>query len=234
MKHSTKEIAINKLKELNYIIVNEEDYLQNKNATTNLRTKIKCLTHNYIWESTIGEAYRQAKYCKICKLEQNKTWKDYANDKKYKILNINNDNATFQCEFEHEPWSTRKLNIKFTNCKECSGTKISLQTILNKLDKLKFELLNQKEFKTTKTIGEFKCLKGHIWKTEIHNIYGSKSECPECNTNMQEAKCKFILETIFNKPFIKTRKIINTGLELDMYNEESNLALEYNFLLKKK
>ena len=67
MKHSTKEIAINKLKELNYIIVNEEDYLQNKNATTNLRTNIKCLTHSYIWGSTIGEAYRQAKYCKICK-----------------------------------------------------------------------------------------------------------------------------------------------------------------------
>lgn len=228
VKKSTKETAINKLKELNYVIVNENEYLQNEKSTTNYRTNIRCLTHDYIWESTIGEAYRQAKFCKICKLEQNKTWEDYANDKKYKILNINNDNATFQCEFEHEPWSTRKSNIHFTNCKECSGTKIALQTILNKLNKLKFELLNIDEFKTTKTIGEFKCSKNHIWKTEIHNVYGGKSECPECSTNIGEAKCKFILETIFNKKFIKTRKIIDTGLELDMYNEELNLSLEYN------
>ena len=228
MKHSTKETAINKLKELNYIIVNEDEYLQDDKATTNYRTDIKCLTHNYIWESTIGEAYRKAKICKYCKIEQNKSWEDHANDKNYKIININGDNATFQCEFGHELWTTQKHHIMFTNCKECSGTKISLQTILDKLDKLKFELLNKDEFKTTRTIGEFKCSKGHIWKCQIHNVYDNKSECPECSTNMGEAKCKFILETIFNKPFIKTRKIIDTGLELDMYNEELNLALEYN------
>lgn len=227
VKKSTKELAINKLKELNYIIVNEDKFLQNENATTNLRTNIKCLTHDYIWEATIGEAYRQAKICKECRNEDNKTWEDYANDKKYKILNQNNDNATFQCEFEHESWTTKKSNIRFTNCKECNGTIISFQNILDKLNKLKFELLNQDEFQTTKTIGEFKCSRGHIWKCQIHNVYSGKSECPECSTNMQESKCKFILETIFNKKFIKTRKIINTGLELDMYNEELNLALEY-------
>ena len=105
--------------------------------------------------------------------------------------------------------------------------------VLDKLDKLKFELLNKDEYNTSRTIGEFKCLKNHIWKCQIHNVYSGKSECPECSTNMGEAKCKFILETIFNKKFIKTRKIIDTGLELDMYNEELNLALEYNFLLKK-
>lgn len=89
MKHSTKDIAINKLKELNYIIVNESEYLQNKKATTNYRTNIKCLTHNYIWESTIGEAYRKSKICKECRNDQKENWKYYANEKKYKIININ-------------------------------------------------------------------------------------------------------------------------------------------------
>lgn len=228
MKHSTKEKTINKLKELNYIIVNEEEYLQDKKATTNCRTNIKCLTHNYIWESTIGEAYRNAKICKECRTDQNKSWKDYTTEKKYKILNENGIYATFQCEFDHESWVTQKSHIKFTNCKECSGRKITLKMLLDKLDKLKFELLNQDEYINTKSIGEFKCIRNHIWKTEIHNVYGDKSECPECSTNIGEAKCKFILETIFNKAFIKTRKIIDTGLELDMYNEELNLALEYN------
>jgi hypothetical protein len=228
MKHFTKETVISKLKQLNFIIVDENEYLQNKTATTNYRTNIKCLTHNYIWISTIGEAYRKAKFCEKCKDDENKNWKDYANEKKYNIVDEFIDYATFQCELNHEPWTTQKSHIKFTNCKECSGTKISLQTVLDKLDKLKFELLNQDEFETTKSIGEFKCSRNHIWKTEIHNVYGNKSECPECSTNMGEAKCKFILETIFNKPFIKTRKIIDIGLELDMYNKELNLALEFN------
>lgn len=227
MVKSTKEMNINKLKELNYIIVNEAEYLQNKKATTNYRTNIKCLTHNYVWESTIGEAYRKAKYCKICRIEQNKTWQDYAHEKNYKIIDEYIDNATFQCEFKHESWTTKKSNIKFTNCKECYG-KITLQMVLEKLDTLKFKLLNQDEYNSSRTIGEFKCLKNHIWKCQIHNVYSGKSECPECSTNMGEAKCKFILETIFNKKFIKTRKIIDTGLELDMYNEELNLALEYS------
>lgn len=132
-----------------------------------------------------------------------------------------------QCESEHKPWHTQTNNIKSTNCKECSGVKISLQTVLNKLEKLKFELLNIDEFKTTKTIGKFKCSRGHVWECQIHNVYASKSECPECSTNIGESKCKFILETIFNKKFHKTRKIIDSGLELDMYNEELNLGLEY-------
>ena len=85
VKKVTKELAIYKLKELNYIIVNEEDYLQNKNATTNLRTNIKCLTHNYIWEATIGDAYRNAK---ICKEQIIKLLKKYNKENdEYKILN---------------------------------------------------------------------------------------------------------------------------------------------------
>ena len=200
MKHSTKETAINKLKELNYIIVNEVEYLQNKKATTNYRTNIKCLTHNLIWESTIGEAYRNVKICKECKNNKIKTWKDYTKEKKYKIIDENGIHATFQCEFEHSSWTTQKSHIKFTNCKECSG-KITLQMVLDKLDKLKFELLNKDEYNTSRTIGEFKCSKNHIWKCQIHNVYSGKSECPECSTNMGEAKCKFILETIFNKSF---------------------------------
>lgn len=227
MTRYTKKTVINKLKELNYIIVNEDEYLQNENITTNYRTNIKCLIHDYTWKSTIGEAYRNAKICQICRMGQNKSWEDYANEKNYKILNINNDNATFQCEFEHESWTTKKSNIMFTNCKECNG-KIILEMVLKKLDKLKFELLNQDEYNTSRTIGKFKCSSGHIWECQIHNVYSGKSECPECGTNLAESKCKFILETIFNKKFIKTRKVIDTGLELDMYNEELNLALEYN------
>lgn len=56
VKKVTKEESIIKLKQLNYIIIDEDEYLQNEKATTNYRTYIKCLNHDFIWESTIGEA----------------------------------------------------------------------------------------------------------------------------------------------------------------------------------
>lgn len=73
VKKISKETAINKLKELNYIIVNENEYLEDEKATTNYRTNIKCLVHNCVWISTIGEAYRNAKICNLCRSEQSKT-----------------------------------------------------------------------------------------------------------------------------------------------------------------
>jgi hypothetical protein len=49
MTRYTKDTVINKLKELNYKIVNEDTYLQDETATTNYRTEIQCLTHDYIY-----------------------------------------------------------------------------------------------------------------------------------------------------------------------------------------
>ena len=49
-----------------------------------------------------------------------------------------------------------------------------------------------------------------------------------------EAECRYVLETIFNKPFKKRRPkfLFNTktgsNMELDMYNKELRIACEYN------
>jgi hypothetical protein len=54
------------------------------------------------------------------------------------------------------------------------------------------------------------------------------------NNSKGEQKCKEFLEFIFQKPFIKIRPpflinpITNAPLELDCYNEELKLAIEYN------
>lgn len=225
MKHSSKEISINRLNELNYIMIDDSLY-----KDTNTRMNIKCLTHDIIWESTVGQAYMQSKCCFICNKELG-NWKDVARKNNYNILNEDKDNATFQCEFMHDSWTTKKSNIKFTKCKECSGKKISKKTVLDKITSLGFTLMNEDEFETTRTKGKFKCSKNHEWCTDIHNVYDEKSGCPECSTTTGERRCRFILETIFKKPFIRTRdvvKINNQKLELDMYNEELMTACEYN------
>jgi hypothetical protein len=49
-----------------------------------------------------------------------------------------------------------------------------------------------------------------------------------------EIQCKIVLEKLFNKPFTKVRpdflfnNITKQNLELDLYNKELNLAVEYN------
>ena len=117
------------------------------------------------------------------------------------------------------------------NYTDYSRKKLSKEEVVSKINSRGFELLNLGTFKNTKCRGKFKCVKGHEWETEIHNVYGEKSGCPECSTTTGERRCRFILETIFKKPFIRTRDVVKINgqrLELDMYNEELMIACEYN------
>lgn len=225
MKHSSKEISINKLAELNFKMVDNSLYLN-----TNTRVIIKCEIHDIEWESTVGEAYRKVKYCCECR-KLDGDWKEVARNNNYVVLNENGENATFQCEFKHEAWTTKKNNIKFTKCKQCSGKKLSKQTVVDKIKSLGFELLSEDTFNSTREVGNFKCSKGHTWSCHISNVYGEKSGCPECSTTTGERRCRFILETIFKKPFIRTRDVVKINsqrLELDMYNDDLKMACEFN------
>lgn len=225
MSTFTKEVAIERLAKLNFKMIDSSLYIN-----TNSRMLIKCEIHDIEWESTVGEAYRKVKYCSECrKLEGD--WKEVARNNNYNILSENGENATFQCELLHNFWTTKKSNIKFTKCKECSGKKLSKQTVVDKITSLGLKLLSEDNFNSTREAGNFECSKGHTWSCHISNVYSEKSGCPECSTTTGERRCRFILETIFKKPFIKTRdvvKINNQRLELDMYNEELNICLEYD------
>lgn len=217
--------AIAKLTELSYEMVTPSDY-----KTSNTRTLIRCKIHDLTWESTVGEAYRKVKHCSKCR-ENDDNWESAAAAKGYKILNIDGDDATFQCSNNHEPWTTKRSNIKFTQCKYCSGKKISRQTFIDKINSRGFELLNPNDIETSNSQGIFKCAKNHEWKTQIHNVFAEKSGCPHCSESSGERRCRFILETIFEKPFRKTRDVVVVNgqrLELDMYNDELKIACEYN------
>lgn len=219
---SAKAQAILKLRNLGYQMIDESVY-----ETTNTRALIKCNQHNETWESTIGEAYRKAKYCSKCRYEDG-DWEAIAENKGYTVLNVFEDNATFQCDKMHEPWTTKKHNIKFTDCKICTGKRITFGEIKSKIESRGFEILNPTEIANTKSRGIFKCPNNHEWETEVYNVYGDKSGCPHCSTTSGERRCGFILETIFQKPFIRTREIVDGNLELDLYNDELKIACEYN------
>ena len=64
--------------------------------------------------------------------------------------------------------------------------------------------------------------------------YSATPQSPERNCSRGEKKCREFLEFIFKKPFenVRPRFLINPitqeALELDCYNEELRLAVEYN------
>jgi NUMOD1 domain len=83
---------------------------------------------------------------------------------------------------------------------------------------------------------KFRCiLHGVEWEgAQIKAVISKKKTCHECRMtcNMQnpagEAMSIFILETLLGKQFKKTRRVLPSRLELDGYNEELKLAIEYN------
>lgn len=54
------------------------------------------------------------------------------------------------------------------------------------------------------------------------------ANCPRCNIWKNENECIAIIEEITGNKFTKTKPKFLKGLELDGYNKELNLAIEYN------
>ena len=77
-----------------------------------------------------------------------------------------------------------------------------------------------------------KCMNNHIFSITLSNLKKNRW-CPECKYCKMERYTKACLESITGKKFIKIRpnwlkNKNNNCLELDMYNEELKLAIEYN------
>lgn len=169
-------------------------------------------------------------------------------EKKFELLNKEefkntNTKGNFKCLTHNIEW---KCDIRYVlynkqYCKECKNNninkldytkhirpKITLDMIKNKIAERNYILLEEEKFKNTRKIGKFKCNKDHIWETYIHNVYSEKSGCTKCSQLSSEAITIYIFEKLFNKEFNKTRSILPSKLELDGYNKELRLAIEYN------
>jgi hypothetical protein len=79
---------------------------------------------------------------------------------------------------------------------------------------------------------EVQCANGHTFETNINSLRTNRW-CAKCNLKLGELISLSVLEFLTDKKFVKIRpawlKYIEGGnLELDMYNEELKLAVEYN------
>jgi hypothetical protein len=86
-------------------------------------------------------------------------------------------------------------------------------------------------WKGSKTRLVLRCANGHEWQADASNLLYAESWCPEC-LNKGERIVHAIFETTFGGNFPKSRPewlVSNKGrrLELDGYNEQRQLAFEY-------
>jgi hypothetical protein len=73
----------------------------------------------------------------------------------------------------------------------------------------------------------WRCSIGHEWYAVLASIKNAGSWCPRCPLK-NESECLRLFEALLGKDFPKQRPDWLQGLELDGYNEELQLAFEYN------
>ena len=225
-------IKIN-LDEVLHNLKNKQFELLNSNEfkNTNSIGKFKCNIHNIEWSCGIRYVLKNINYCKECKQKEEKlSLYEILMIKGFKLnKKLKNQYGEFECLYGHK-WETQINHIisSLSGCAECYRPKITLEKVKEKIKQKNYILLNEENYKNSRMKSKFQCHFGHIWETYIHNVYSEKSGCPDCSVGNSEMISIFIMNNLFNTRFYKTRNILPSKLELDGYNAELQLAIEYN------
>lgn len=131
------------------------------------------------------------------------------------------------------PSCARERQIKKVAGKSRNG-KIYTIDVLREIAINKGGTCLSNEYVNMNTKYRWKCSSNHEWNASFDNIKRGKW-CPFCaNLSLiNEQYCKYIFESIFERNFQKAypkwlKSIKNRQMELDGYNEELQVAFEYN------
>ena len=222
----TLEEVLTILNDKKYELLNVNDF-----KNTNTIGHFKCNIHNVEWKCGIRYVLKDIQLCKECKKNTEKyTLNEILMKNGFKLINkLDNNSGKFECLYGHI-WITQINHIinSLSGCKECYRPKITLNMVKNKIKEKNYKLLNEESYQNSRCKSKFQCYFGHIWETYIHNVYSEKSGCPECSIGNCEMISIFIINKLFNTRFSKTRSILPSKLELDGYNKDLKLAVEYS------
>lgn len=116
--------------------------------------------------------------------------------------------------------------VQGTWCPYCAGR---FNHSIEKMHNIAKERGGQCLSKTYKNVFSkllWECANGHqFYAIPKHVLNGHW--CPNCSIYLNEQRCRYILEKLFDVKFIKDRNILD-GLELDGYNDDLKLAFEYH------
>ena len=151
---------------------------------------------------------------------------------KFLSESFTNCNAKYLWECsEGHTWEAKYGNIHTgKGCPECLMIPFSYYTDLV-TQKGGVIITTEDEYENIRSKIKFTCKEGHECETTGASLRVNHW-CAECQISLCERTCKKIFEYLFEKPFIKSRHLINTetlrGIELDGYNNELKIAFEYN------
>ncbi|GEM_PF-5850761 len=213
------------------------------------RVKLIC-GRGHIFDRSANDLVRKdERWCRECNDNKRGILEYYrlkkvAVDRGYKLLSTPSEykgqfkKYRFLCPNNHN-WECSAGNFKgMRSCKECTldERRIPYERILSFLEKNHGKLLTPYEYYTdSKQLLQWVCANDHIFELNLDSVF-SGTWCQICTGRFKnETKCKFIIEKLTNKVFYKNRTLLNNKyngiknyLELDMYNEELRVALEYN------
>ena len=137
----------------------------------------------------------------------------------------NNIKLEWQCEYGHK-WSAVPASIKNgTWCPYCAGFHKTIKD-MRKLAAQRNGWCLSEEYINAKTKLLWQCEKGHQWMARPTRIQQG-TWCPICSQGKSERAARKAIENIYKVKFPSSWPSFLNGLQLDCYNEELGLALEY-------
>jgi hypothetical protein len=200
----------------------------------------------HIWHAPGGTIRNQGSWCPKCfgkdKEVNLKTLQAISIEKGGRCLalayNKAHEKLEFECTLGHR-WMASATSIKSgTWCQKCHNIYIGAEEngitveFLDTIAKRKGGKLISTTYTNSGSPIEWECANGHRWFAKYDHIK-KDSWCPVCSAGLSENIARLILEHITQKTFPKKRPIwlvseSGSRLELDGFNEETNIAFEYN------
>nr|QBK85886.1 MAG: uncharacterized protein LCMAC101_04810 [Marseillevirus LCMAC101] len=208
----------------------------------NSRTKLiwRC-SKGHEWNGLLENIRLQNTWCRKCDvINRSNSIEDaqrLAKKRGGKCLSTEYVNAEkhlkWKCKEGHV-WETAYACVRDGKwCPECGSKKLSLQDAIREAKKRDGKCL-ETEYINGRIPMRWCCKEGHEWKAILESVRLAKSWCPYC-PHKSETACRKIFEKLFEDKFPKSRPEFlrrNNGhkLELDGYNEELEIAFEYQGL----
>ncbi len=176
----------------------------------------KCANEKRGIQDPISKAMNLAKSRGGSVLSTTEDWSGCYSKLLWECSQLHRWTATYNNVVNHKRWCPHcagKMRLSIPHCKMIAKQRNG--------DCLSTEYINAHQ------LLEWKCEKSHTWSSNVNNIKNG-NWCPYCSQLRSEKLTREIFEELMGCKFVKDRPDFLDRLELDGYNEDLELAFEYN------
>lgn len=233
-KKSSKRLTLEDMVEL----ASQHEGFCLSDTYVNAHTKLewKC-SEDHVWEASPSNI-KKGSWCPTCARENFGRYRKYEMKQLHDIAASNGGKCLveeYDSSLDKIPWECAEGHLFETPpsqimqgswCPYCAGRH---NHSIDKMHQIAAdhggECLST-TYKNVFTKLKWKCANGHVFEAIPKHVVNGHW-CPNCTTYLNEQRCRYILEELFQKEFMKNRTKLD-GYELDGYNEELKLAFEYH------